>query len=79
MINKAITITSLNMRSLGRSIPKQKEIRTWITSLAIPLQIPLLQKHHLGKRNASLQLRESSFGKEHPFGTMASQWDACKD
>jgi len=36
MNRKAITIASLNVRSLGKNSPKQKEIRTWVTSLAMP-------------------------------------------
>jgi hypothetical protein len=49
MNKKAITITSLNVRSLGKNSPKQKEIRGWVTSLAMLPQIMLLQEHHLGE------------------------------
>jgi hypothetical protein len=49
MNKKAITIAFLNIRSLGRNYPKQKEIRTWVTSLATPSQFLLIQEQHLGE------------------------------
>jgi hypothetical protein len=42
MNKKAITIAFFNMRSLGKSSSKQKEIRAWVTSLAMPPKILLL-------------------------------------
>jgi len=42
MNKKAIIIASLNVRNLGKNSPKQKEIRAWVTSLAMPPQILLL-------------------------------------
>jgi hypothetical protein len=49
MNKNAITIASLNVRSLGKNSPKQKEIKAWVTSLAMPPQILLLQEHHMGE------------------------------
>jgi hypothetical protein len=49
MNKKPITITSLNVRSLRNNSLKQKEIKAWVTSLAMPPQIMLLQEHHLGE------------------------------
>jgi hypothetical protein len=51
MINKTITIASVNVRSLGSNSSKQKEVKSWVSSLAMPLQILLLQEHHLGETN----------------------------
>jgi len=42
MNKKAIVIASLNVRSLGKNSPKQKEIRAGATSLAMPPQILFL-------------------------------------
>lgn len=49
MNRKALTLASLNVRSLGRKSLKQKEIKSWVSSLATPLQILFLQEHHLGE------------------------------
>jgi hypothetical protein len=37
------------VRGLGKNSSKQKEIRSWISSLVPTLQILILQEHHLGK------------------------------
>jgi hypothetical protein len=47
MNKKAITSASLNVRSLRKNSSKQKEIKAWVTSLAMPPQILLLQEHHM--------------------------------
>jgi hypothetical protein len=49
MNRKSTTIASLNVRSLRKNSPKPKEMRTWVSSLATPPQILLLQEHHLGE------------------------------
>jgi hypothetical protein len=49
MNKRPLTVASLNVRGLGRNSPKQKEIRSWISSLVPPPQILLLQEHHLGE------------------------------
>jgi hypothetical protein len=53
MNRKALTLASLNVRSLGRNSPKQKEIRSWVSSLATPPHILLLHEHHLGEMDCS--------------------------
>jgi len=49
MSEKTLTLASLNVRGLGVNSPKQKVIKTWLASLPSPLQILLIQEHHLGK------------------------------
>lgn len=49
MIEKPLTLASLNVRSLRDNSPKPKEIKAWLASLLVPLQILFIQEHHLGK------------------------------
>jgi hypothetical protein len=67
MNRKAITIASLNVRSLGKNFPKKKEIRTWVTSLATPPQILLLQEHHLGEAECFTSTKGVEFWKGASF------------
>jgi hypothetical protein len=67
MNKKAITITSLNMRSIGKNFSKQKEIKAWVTSLAMPPQILLLQEHHLGEANCLTSTKGVEFWKGASF------------
>jgi hypothetical protein len=48
MMNKALTIVTLNLCSLGKGcgVRKRKEVKAWIQYLELPLEILLLQKHH---------------------------------
>ncbi len=61
MNKKAIIIASLNVRNLGKNSPKQKEIRAWVTSLAMPPQILLLQEHHLGEVDCLISTKGIEF------------------
>jgi hypothetical protein len=49
MIEKPLSLVSLNVRGLRGDTPKPKEIKAWMDSLAAPPQILLLQEHHLNK------------------------------
>ncbi|KAH9562524.1 hypothetical protein CY35_05G076400 [Sphagnum magellanicum] len=49
MNKRPLTVASLNVRGLGKNSSKQKEIRSWISSLVPTPQILLLQEHHLGE------------------------------
>ncbi len=79
MNKKAITIASLNVRSLRKNSPKQKEIRAWVTSLAMPpppnfahARTPLGEADCLTS-NQGGQVLERSLLLEprHPNGTLA--------
>jgi exonuclease III len=48
MFEKTLTLTSFNVRGLGNKSPKPKAIKIWLASLPSPLQILLIQEHHLG-------------------------------
>jgi len=50
MLDKTLTLASLNMRGLGTNSPKQKAIKLWLASLPSPPQILFIQEHHLGKK-----------------------------
>jgi hypothetical protein len=67
MNRKAITITSLNVKSLGKKSPKQKEIKTWVTSLATPPQILLLHEHDLGEAKCFTSTKGIEFLKGDSF------------
>jgi hypothetical protein len=61
MNKKAIIIASLNVRNLGKNSSKQKEIRAWVTFLAMPPQILLLQEHHLGEMDCFISTKGIEF------------------
>jgi endonuclease/exonuclease/phosphatase family metal-dependent hydrolase len=48
MFEKTLTLTSFNVKGLGRKSPKPKAIKIWLASLPSPPQILLIQEHHLG-------------------------------
>jgi len=52
MTEKALTLVSLNVRGLRGTTSKPKEIKAWLASLPTPLQIVLIQEHHLGEKDA---------------------------
>jgi len=78
MNKKAITIASLNVRSLGKISPKQKENKAWVTSLAMPPpnSIPARTPPggsglcHLIQGGRVLE-RRFLLEPEHPNGTLA--------
>jgi exonuclease III len=49
MIEKPLTIATLNVRGLRNSSHKPKQIKAWLASLFPPPQVILIQEHHLGK------------------------------
>jgi hypothetical protein len=49
MTDKPLTLASLNVRGLRGGSTKPREIKAWLTSLPTPLQVILLQEHHLGR------------------------------
>jgi endonuclease/exonuclease/phosphatase family metal-dependent hydrolase len=69
MLNKTLTLVSLNARGLGTNSPKQKAIKLWLASLPSPPQILLIQEHHLGKKGLG------SAGKGIEFWKGASFWN----
>jgi len=70
MIEKPLTLVSLNVKGLRGGTTKPKEIRAWLASLQTPPQILLIQEHHIGKddnQNSAKGLefrRGSSFWNE---------------
>jgi exonuclease III len=67
MTDRPLTITSLNVKGLGKDSPKQKLIRTWIASLPKPPQILLLQEHHLDKLGVSNATKGIEFWQGKAF------------
>jgi hypothetical protein len=67
MIERLLTFVSLNVRSMGRNSPKQKEIKAWIASLPTPPQILLLQEHHLGEDDTTNSTKGIEFWKGNSF------------
>jgi len=65
MIEKALTLASLNVRGLRGGTPKPKEIKAWFASLPTPPQIVFIQEHHLEKEDA----RSSAKGIEFWHGS----------
>jgi hypothetical protein len=49
MIEKPLSLVSLNVRGLRGDTLKPKDIKAWMDSLVAPPQILLLQEHHLNK------------------------------
>jgi hypothetical protein len=67
MIERPLTLISLNVKGLGRNSCKQKEIKVWIASLPTPPQILLLQEHHLGKDDITNSAKGIEFWKGNSF------------
>jgi len=65
MFEKPLTLVSLNVRGLRGDSPKPKEIKAWLASLSSPLQILLIQEHHLKKEG----IQNSTKGIEFWNGT----------
>jgi hypothetical protein len=61
MLERPLTLASLNIRGLRGDTPKPKEIKAWMASLADPPQILLMQEHHLCKEGVQ------RFGKKMEF------------
>jgi len=51
MMNKALTMVTLNVRDLGKGCgaKKQTKVKAWIQFLKLTPQIVLLQEHHLNE------------------------------
>jgi hypothetical protein len=70
MIEKPLTLVSLNVRGLRGGTAKPKETRAWLASLQTLPQILFIQEHHIGKddnQNSAKGLefwRGSSFWNE---------------
>jgi hypothetical protein len=52
MIEKTLTLASLNVRGMKGNKTKPKQVKAWLSSLTTPPQVILLQEHHLGKVEA---------------------------
>ncbi len=69
MLERPLTLASLNVRGLRGDTPKLKEIKAWMASLADPPQILLIQEHHLCKEGVQ------RFGKKMEFWNGTSLWN----
>jgi hypothetical protein len=61
MLERPLSLVSLNVRGMRGDTPKPKEIKAWMASLLSPPQILLIPEHHLG--NEKIQ----SSGKKMEF------------
>jgi hypothetical protein len=61
MIEKTLTLVSLNVRGMKGNKTKPKHVKAWLSSLPTPPQIILLQEHHLGKVEAQDPARGVEF------------------
>jgi hypothetical protein len=69
MLERPLTLASLNVRGLRGDTPKPKEIKAWMASLADPPQILLIQEHHLCKKGVQ------RFGKKMEFWNGIALWN----
>jgi len=69
MFERPLTLVSLNVRGLRGDTPKPKEIKAWMASFSPPLQILLIQEHHLGKEGIQ------NFGKKMELWNGAVFWN----
>jgi hypothetical protein len=67
MFEKPLTLVSLNVRGLKCNKAKPKQIKAWLGSLANPLQIVLLQEHHIGDLDSRNPVRGVEFWKGEAF------------
>jgi hypothetical protein len=67
MIERPLTIVSLNVKGLGRDSTKQKLIRIWLSSLQNPPQILLIQEHHLDEQGATNSTKGLEFWQGRAF------------
>jgi exonuclease III len=61
MIEKALTLASLNVRGLRGSTTKLKEVKVWLASLPTPPQIIFIQEYHLEKEETQDSTRGIEF------------------
>ncbi|CAM6013462.1 unnamed protein product [Sphagnum balticum] len=78
MIEKPLTLTSLNVRGLRGDSPKPKEIKAWLASLPTPLKSSSSKNIVLGRKAFIVPPKELSFGKAAPSGMKESPWGAHK-
>jgi hypothetical protein len=55
------------VKGLGRNSPKQKEIKTWISSLLTPPHVLLLHEHHLGEADFASSTKGIEFWNSTSF------------
>ncbi len=67
MIEKPLTLSSFNVRSLRDNSPKPKEIKAWLASLPAPLQILLIHEHHLRKEGIHNSAKGIEYWKGSSF------------
>ncbi|CAM6014432.1 unnamed protein product [Sphagnum balticum] len=67
MTKKALTLASLNVKRLRGGTTKPKDIKAWLTSLPTPLQIVLIQEHHLEKEDTQDYARGIEFWQGNSF------------
>jgi exonuclease III len=67
MTEKALALTSLNVRGLRGGTTKPKEIKVWFASLPTPPQIILIQEHHLGKEDTQDSAKGIEFWQGKSF------------
>ncbi len=67
MIEKPLTLASLNVRSLRDNSPKPKEITAWLASLPAPSQILLIHEHHLRKEGIHNSAKGIEYWKGSSF------------
>jgi RimJ/RimL family protein N-acetyltransferase len=78
MIEKPLTLASLNVQGLRDNSPKPKEIKAWLASLPFPPQILLIQEHHLGKEGIHNSTKGIKYWKGSSFWNEGIPWDAHK-
>jgi exonuclease III len=67
MMDKPLTLASLNVRGLRGGSTKPKEIKAWLASILTRPQILLLQEHHLEKDGIQDSARGIEFWKGSAF------------
>jgi endonuclease/exonuclease/phosphatase family metal-dependent hydrolase len=67
MLERPLSLVSLNVRGLRGDPPKPKEIKAWMASLSSPPQILLIQEHHLGKEGIQSSGKKMEFRNEIAF------------
>jgi hypothetical protein len=67
MIEKPLTLASLNVRGLRGNSSKPKGVKAWLASLPTPPQILLIQEHHLAKEGIHNSAKGIEFWKGSSF------------
>jgi hypothetical protein len=75
MLNKTLTLASLNARGLGTNSPKQKAIKLWLASLPSPPKSSSSRNTTWEKKAQAASEKESSFGRELPSGIQGTPWE----